>query len=88
MPTDTILDLNSLLIIKLINEEFYSYLEMTDGSFTYINQYMPILLTYIGKQPLHIFFIFKQSLHNLFNFTQKTCKWEKITLLLSKFQYF
>lgn len=28
-----ILDLNILLIIKLINEEFYSYLKMTDGSF-------------------------------------------------------
>lgn len=33
MPTDAIFDLNSWLIIKLINEESYSYLQMTDGSF-------------------------------------------------------
>lgn len=33
MPTDAIFDLNSQPIIKLINEEFYSYLQMTDGSF-------------------------------------------------------
>lgn len=47
-----ILDLNILLIIKLINEEFYSYLKMTDGSF---NLYWQTAFA-------HIFFYFLNSL--------------------------
>lgn len=76
-PTDAIFDLNSWLIIKLINEEFYSYLQMTDGS---LNLYWQT--AFAG------FFFFKQSLYNLLNFTQKTYKSEKTALLLSKFQSF
>lgn len=47
-----ILDLNILLIIKLINEEFYSYLKMTDGSF---NLYWQTAFAH------KIFLFFKQS---------------------------
>lgn len=72
-----ILDLNILLIIKLINEEFYSYLKVTDGIF---NLYWQTALA-------HNFFYF---LNNLFisclisHRKHHLLKWEKITLLLPK----